>query len=56
MTDAKDLITHECDTCSGSGKVDETLGGYHFSNPSATCPDCDGCGEWYSEPAKGEGQ
>ena len=34
-----------CETCQGSGKIDERLGGYSFSNPSATCPDCDGLGE-----------
>ena len=34
-----------CETCQGSGKIDERLGGYNFSNPSATCPDCDGLGE-----------
>ena len=35
----------KCETCQGSGKIDERLGGYNFSNPSATCPDCDGLGE-----------
>ena len=34
-----------CETCQGSGKIDERLGGYNFSNPSATCPDCDGLEE-----------
>lgn len=33
-----------CDTCEGEGTIDETLGGYSFSNPKAQCPDCDGRG------------
>lgn len=33
-----------CDTCGGDGTIDETLGGYAFSNPKAQCPDCDGRG------------
>jgi DnaJ-class molecular chaperone len=33
-----------CDTCRGVGTIDETLGGEHFSNPAAPCPDCDGKG------------
>lgn len=37
---------HECDTCGGEGTIDETLGGEHFSNPEAPCPDCDGKGFW----------
>ena len=35
----------QCETCQGTGKINETLGGYGFSDPSATCPDCDGSGE-----------
>jgi hypothetical protein len=35
-----------CEVCDGLGTVDETLGGYSFSNPKATCPDCDGKGYW----------
>lgn len=34
-----------CETCGGEGTIDERLGGYSFSNPAATCPDCDGTGE-----------
>ena len=52
---ARTLLDHpdqpavfECETCSGLGTIDERLGGYSFSNPSATCPDCDGMGEWQS--------
>jgi prepilin-type N-terminal cleavage/methylation domain-containing protein len=29
-----------CETCEGLGTIDETLGGEHFSNPKAECPDC----------------
>ena len=35
----------ECETCQGSGTIDETLGGWPTDNPAATCPDCDGVGE-----------
>ena len=35
----------QCETCQGTGKINEVLGGYSFSDPSATCPDCDGSGE-----------
>lgn len=35
----------ECETCEGAGTIDETLGGEFFSDPEATCPDCDGSGE-----------
>jgi hypothetical protein len=35
----------ECETCHGVGTIDEQLGGFSFSNPEATCPDCDGTGE-----------
>ena len=35
----------QCETCHGLGTIDERLGGYSFSNPAATCPDCDGVGE-----------
>ena len=37
---------HWCETCDGIGTIDETLGGEHFSNPKAECPDCDGNGYW----------
>lgn len=36
----------DCETCRGTGTIDETLGGEFFSNPSAPCPDCDGLGEF----------
>ena len=36
-----------CETCQGSGEIDETLGGYSFSNRHAECPDCDGDGVFY---------
>lgn len=36
----------ECECCSGLGYIDETLGGYAFSNPKAQCPDCGGNGYW----------
>ena len=36
----------ECTTCGAYGTIDERLGGYSFSNPAATCPDCDGEGYW----------
>ena len=39
----------ECEVCKGAGTVDEMLGGYAFSNPKATCPECDGLGE-YTHP------
>lgn len=39
-------VKHWCETCEGLGTIDETLGGEHFSNPKATCPDCDGQGWW----------
>lgn len=35
----------QCETCQGTGKINEMLSGYSFSDPSATCPDCDGSGE-----------
>ncbi|EPC3488061.1 hypothetical protein ACRZCU_000151 [Citrobacter freundii] len=40
----------QCETCTGTGKIDERLGGYSFSNPAAKCPDCDGSGEYYPAP------
>ncbi|MGQ3662624.1 hypothetical protein [Citrobacter braakii] len=40
----------ECETCTGTGKIDERLGGYSFSNPAAKCPDCDGSGEFFPAP------
>lgn len=42
---------HWCETCEGGGHIDETLGGEHFSNPKATCPDCDGKGYWVPRAA-----
>lgn len=36
----------ECECCGGIGHIDETLGGYGFSNPKAQCPNCDGNGYW----------
>lgn len=39
------LLTKDCNTCQGVGTIDERLGGYSFSNPEATCPDCSGTGE-----------
>lgn len=44
----------ECEVCKGAGTVDETLGGYAFSNPKATCPECDGLGE-YTHPRDASG-
>ena len=44
-----DFITHECETCQGTGTVNEQLGGYSFNNPKAKCPDCEGDGEWYEQ-------
>lgn len=41
-----------CDTCEGSGEIDETLGGEYFSNPHAKCPDCEGNGFWLKEFGK----
>lgn len=37
-------IIPNCECCGGCGTIDETLGGYAFSNPKATCPDCQGDG------------
>lgn len=34
--------TQHCETCGGTGEIDETLGGESFSDPHAKCPDCDG--------------
>lgn len=47
-----------CDTCEGSGEIDETLGSIApYGDPHAKCPDCDGKGFWlksfetkYEEP------
>jgi hypothetical protein len=44
----------DCETCRGAGTVDERLGGEHFSNPKAECPDCGGLGE-ITRPAAVEG-
>lgn len=42
----------KCETCDGVGSFDERLGGEHFSNPKAPCPDCGGHGEVYrAQPA-----
>ena len=46
---------HWCETCEGSGTVDETLGGEHFSNPKAECPDCEGRGYWSPHAAETDG-
>jgi len=43
-----------CDTCEGSGEIDETLGGEYFNNPHAKCPDCEGKGYWLKEFGKEE--
>jgi hypothetical protein len=45
--------TIECECCRGVGTIDERLGGYGFSNPAATCPDCDGHGEIELTPTAG---
>ena len=34
----------ECETCSGTGEIDQRLGGYVESGV-VECPDCDGHGE-----------
>jgi len=39
-------IEEDCECCGGLGYIDETLGGYAFSNPRAKCPDCGGGGIW----------
>lgn len=39
-------IRFTCETCNGSGEIDETLGGYSFSVRHAKCPDCNGNGHW----------
>lgn len=44
--EAREPVKHWCETCEGLGTIDETLGGESFSNPKATCPDCDGQGWW----------
>lgn len=36
----------KCETCSGTGYIDERLGGHYFNNPKAKCPDCNGDGEF----------
>lgn len=33
-----------CECCNGIGTIDERENGYHFNNPEAQCPDCDGKG------------
>ena len=35
-----------CETCQGTGEIDETLGGESFSSRHTPCPDCDGKGWW----------
>ena len=42
--EALNVYPEICETCEGVGTIDETLGGYAFSNPKAQCPDCDGKG------------
>jgi DnaJ-class molecular chaperone len=34
----------ECETCEGTGVIDERIGGISRSNPESVCPDCDGKG------------
>lgn len=34
------MTSEDCETCGGSGEIDETLGGIAPSNPHASCPDC----------------
>ena len=34
----------QCETCGGTGEIDESIGGESFSNRHATCQDCDGSG------------
>lgn len=46
MSEFSQSIPVWCETCNGEGTIDERLGGEHFSNPKATCPDCDGDGEY----------
>jgi hypothetical protein len=38
----------ECETCEGSGKIDQRLGAYAESGV-VDCPDCDGDGTWASQ-------
>jgi len=35
----------ECETCQGTGKIDQRLGGY-CEDGVVDCPDCDGTGEY----------
>lgn len=37
-----------CDTCQGTGEIDETVGGLppQYARENAPCPDCDGNGWW----------
>lgn len=44
-----ELDCFDCESCNGRGWFDERIGGECFSNPRATCPDCDGAGYWYKE-------
>lgn len=46
----------KCETCSGSGEIDLTLGGTPFSAPHAKCPDCDGTGEVVIAPSEPQPQ
>lgn len=34
------METEDCETCGGTGEIDETLGGISTSDPHAPCPDC----------------
>jgi hypothetical protein len=36
------MTPENCETCGGTGEIDETLGGISTSNPHAPCPDCAG--------------
>ena len=36
----------ECECCSGTGAINERLGGEWNANPAAKCPECDGAGVW----------
>lgn len=41
-----------CESCEGCGTYDERLGGEHFSNPEAECPDCNGKGYLVAAPVQ----
>ena len=44
--DFSETVTMQCEICEGVGTIDERLGGEAFSDPAATCPDCEGAGEY----------